>query len=143
NVSKFGPRLAGVGGFVNISQNAKKVVFLGSFTTGGLEVELTGDGIKILKEGAHKRFLNQIDQISFSGEFAMENQRKVLIITERAVFRLGSDGLILEEIAPGIDLRRDILDLMEFSPIMPQPPRLMDRRIFSEQAMGFSLQSDL
>jgi len=143
NVSKFGPRLAGVGGFVNISQNAKKVVFLGSFTTGGLEVELTGAGIKILKEGAHKRFLNQIDQISFSGEFAMENQRKVLIITERAVFRLGSDGLILEEIAPGIDLQRDILDLMEFSPIMPQPPRLMDRRIFSEQAMGFSLQSDL
>lgn len=140
NVSKFGPRLAGVGGFVNISQNAKKVVFLGSFTVGGLEVEIRESGLRITREGDHKRFLNSVDQISFSGEYAVENHKGVLIITERAVFSLGVAGLILEEIAPGIDLQRDIIKQMEFTPIISQTPRLMDKRIFVDQPMGLSLQ---
>lgn len=139
NVSKFGPRLAGVGGFVNISQNAKKVVFLGSFTANGLKLKITDAGLKVAKEGTYKRFLSKVEQVSFSGEYAVENQRQVLIITERAVFRLEARGLILQEIAPGIDLQRDILDQMEFSPAIPKTPSLMDTRIFTEKEMGFSL----
>lgn len=141
NVSKFGARLAGVGGFVNISQNAKKVIFLGSFTAGGLELEIADSGLKVAKEGIHKRFLSSIDQISFSGEYAVENHRRVLIVTERAVFSLEAAGLILDEIAPGIDMQSDILDQMEFAPAIPQTPRLMDTRIFTDRVMGFSLHS--
>ncbi|MCZ7554055.1 MAG: hypothetical protein M5U05_15980 [Anaerolineales bacterium] len=143
NVSQFGSRLAGVGGFVNISQNAKQVFFLGSFTAGGLELEISKSGLKITKEGEHKRFLRRIDQISFSGEYAVENQRRALIITERAVFSLEAGGLVLEEIAPGIDLQRDILDQMEFAPMIPKPPRLMDARIFMDRVMGFCFNSEI
>jgi len=137
NVSQFGSRLAGVGGFVNISQNAKQVFFLGSFTAGGLELEIGDSSLKITKEGEHKRFLRNIDQISFSGKYTVDNQRRVLIITERAVFSLEPAGLVLEEIAPGIDVQNDILDQMEFAPVISKSLRLMDARIFADQAMGF------
>jgi propionate CoA-transferase len=142
NVSKFGSRLAGVGGFVNISQNAKKVIFLGSFTAGGLELEIADSCLRIAKEGAHKRFLSSIDQISFSGEYAVETHRRVLIVTERAVFSLEATGLILDEIAPGIDIQSDILDQMEFAPVIHHSPRLMDARIFTDQVMRFFLHSN-
>lgn len=139
NVSKFGSRLAGVGGFVNISQNAKKVIFLGSFSIDGLEIKITDRGIEISSEGKIKRFVEAVEQISFSGDYAIENQKQVMFITERAVFQLAPEGVILMEIAPGIDLHKDILDQMEFMPVISKEIPYMDLRIFKSSRMGLSL----
>jgi propionate CoA-transferase len=142
NVSKFGARLAGVGGFVNISQNAKKVIFLGSFTAGGLQVEISEAGLNIVAEGSFRRFLGAVEQVSFSGQYAAENRKTVLFITERAVFTLGAEGLVLQEIAPGVDLQQDILAHMDFLPTIQQPLKLMDARIFQSSPMGLKLNPD-
>jgi len=136
NVSKFGSRLAGVGGFVNISQNAKKVVFLGTFTAGGLKTKITDEGIEIISEGKFKRFVEAVEQVSFSGDYAIEKRKQVIFITERAVFQLTPEGLILQEIAPGIDLQRDVLGQMEFEPILSKEIKLIDSRIFRKLRMG-------
>lgn len=136
NVSKFGPRIAGCGGFINITQNAKKVVFCGTFTAGGLKVS-TGDGkLTILQEGKAKKFLKNVEQITFSGKYAQRTKQPVLYITERAVFELKEDGFYLTEIAPGVDLKKDILDLMDFKPKMDKSPKLMDEKIFYDRPMG-------
>jgi propionate CoA-transferase len=141
NVSKFGSRLAGVGGFVNISQNSKKVVFLGSFTARGLKIKITDQCIEIISEGKFRRFVESVEQVSFSGEYAVENNKQVIFISERAVFRLDSQGLILQEIAPGIDLHKDIFGQMEFMPILSKDIRYMDLRIFKQSRMGLLLSS--
>jgi propionate CoA-transferase len=139
NVSRFGSRLAGVGGFVNISQSAKKLVFLGTFSAGDLEVEITASRLRVVREGTFRRFMPAVEQISFSGEYAVENHQPVLFVTERAVFDLGPEGLILKEIAPGVDLSRDILAQMDFTPAIAEPLKLMDARIFNEGRMGLTL----
>lgn len=118
NVSKFGSKLAGVGGFVNITQTARKVVFCGTMTAGGLVVELAGGTIRIVKEGAARKFVRQIEQISFSSRRARQLKQEVLYVTERAVFALTDEGLELVELAPGIDLQTQVLDMMEFRPII-------------------------
>jgi len=138
NVSKFGPKFAGAGGFINITQNAKKVFYLGTFTAGGLKVEVNDGKLVILTEGKVKKFVNEVEHKTFSGEYAVEVGQPVLYITERAVFELTQEGLILTEVAPGVDLQKDVLDLMEFKPIMKGQPKLMDSRIFTDSPMGIS-----
>ncbi|BDR63374.1 acyl CoA:acetate/3-ketoacid CoA transferase [Clostridium tetani] len=136
NVSKFGPRIAGCGGFINITQNSKKVFFCGTFTAGGLKVDIKDGKLNILQEGKAKKFINQVEQITFSGEYAQKTKQPVMYITERAVFELKSDGVYLTEIAPGVDLQKDILDLMDFKPKMEGESKLMDSRIFFDKPMG-------
>ncbi|BDR74655.1 acyl CoA:acetate/3-ketoacid CoA transferase [Clostridium tetani] len=136
NVSKFGPRIAGCGGFINITQNSKKVFFCGTFTASGLKVDIKDGKLNILQEGKAKKFINQVEQITFSGEYAQKTKQPVMYITERAVFELKSDGVYLTEIAPGVDLQKDILDLMDFKPKMEGEPKLMDSRIFFDKPMG-------
>ncbi len=139
NVSKFGPKLAGCGGFINISQNAKKVVYCGTFTAGGLKVEVKDGSIKILNEGRAKKFIENVEQITFSGEYAYEVGQPVIYITERAVFELNEKGIILTEIAPGVDLEKDIIAQMEFRPQIAEDLKIMDERIFRDEKMGLEI----
>jgi propionate CoA-transferase len=136
NVSKFGPRLAGAGGFINISQTAKKVVFVGTFTAGKLDVAVNKGALKIVTEGETKKFVAHVEHRTFSGEYAFKSKQIVLYITERCVFRLIESGLELIEIAPGIDLERDVLDLMDFRPAISPTLKIMDLRIFKDEPMG-------
>ena len=138
NVSKFGTRFAGAGGFINISQNAKKAVFVGTFTANGLSVAVEGGELRILREGSVKKFVKTVEHKTFSGDFANEVGQNVLFVTERAVFRLEREGLVLIEVAPGIDIEDDIFAQMEFRPILREKPRVMDPRIFAEGPMGIS-----
>jgi propionate CoA-transferase len=118
NVSKFGSRLAGAGGFVNITQTAKRLVFCGTFTAGGLEVAVTDGKLRIVAEGAARKFIERVEHLSFSARRSREIGQEVLYITERAAFRLTDDGLRLIEVAPGIDLESQVLALMDFRPII-------------------------
>lgn len=136
NVSRFGPRIAGCGGFINITQNAKKVFFCGTFTASGLEIEVRDEKLVIKKEGKVSKFIKAVEQITFSGKYAQEIKQPVVYITERAVFELKEDGLYLTEIAPGINLEKDILELMEFEPKLAKDLKLMDKRIFKPEPMN-------
>ena len=137
NVSRFGPRLAGAGGFINISQNARSVVFAGTFTAGGLEVAVEDGRLRIVSEGSKKKLVESVEQITFNGSLAAERGQSVLYVTERCVFRRVPEGLELTEIAPGIDIDRDVLAHMDFAPIV-RNVRLMDPRLFLPQLMGLA-----
>jgi len=135
NVSKLGKRITGSGGFIDISQNAKTMVFCGAFTNGDIELAVEGGRLAIVKDGATKKFRRHVEQVSFSGEYAAEKGQEVLYVTERAVFRLEDGGLMLTEIAPGIDLQKDVLDHMEFAPSIAADLKTMDAAIFKPERM--------
>lgn len=135
NVSKFGNRLAGAGGFINISQNAKRVVFVGTFSAGKQDIQIVDGQLKIKQDGDMCKFVELVEHRTFAGKLAAERQQPVLYVTERCVFQLTTEGLELIEIAPGVDLQRDILQRMAFMPIVREP-KLMDARLFAEETMG-------
>lgn len=134
NVSKFGPKIAGAGGFINISQNARKLVFAGTFTAGGLKVGIENGKVIIHQEGRVKKFVNRVEQITFNGKLAALKEKPVYYVTERCVFKLRYNGLELTEVAPGIDIERDILAHMDFEPIINKP-KPMAACIFAEAPM--------
>ena len=135
NASRFGRRLTGCGGFINISQNSHKVIFLSTFSSSGLEIEIADGKLRVLKEGKIFKFVDRVGQITFSGKYASQSHQDVFYITERCVFRLTNSGLELTEFAPGIDIERDILGKMPFTPMVREPVE-MDASIFRPEPMG-------
>lgn len=136
NVSKFNGRVTGPGGFMDLTQATKKLIFMGTFTAGQLREHCEGGKLIIDHEGRYKKFKKTVEQITFSGTYAAARNQDVLVVTERAVFCLTPDGLMLTEIAPGIDIERDIIAQMEFRPLMAADLKTMDARIFYPSAMG-------
>ncbi len=130
NVSKFSGRPVGCGGFVNITRSTRKLVFCGAFTAGGLEVRVADGRLAIDKEGSARKFVRQVEQVTFNGHDAALREQQVLFVTERAVFRLVPGGLELIEIAPGVDLQRDVLAHMDFEPAIAADLAEMDAGIF-------------
>jgi propionate CoA-transferase len=139
NVSRFGDRIIGPGGFINISQNAKTMVFSGTFTAGGLDIDWPEGRTRIVREGREKKFVRAVQQVTYSGALAARNGQRALYVTERAVFRRNESGrLELIELAPGVDLDRDIIAQMEFRPDVSSDLREMDARIFRPEPMGLA-----
>jgi propionate CoA-transferase len=138
NVHRFGARIAGAGGFIDISQSTHKIVFSGTMTAGDLKVEVKDGTVHILQEGKRKKFLKSIEQITFSSEFSKRTGQTVYFVTERCVFRLTDQGLMLIEIAPGIDLKTQVLGCMDFEPLVSPELKLMDARIFQNKPMGLA-----
>ncbi len=132
NVSKLGGATVGPGGFVDIAQNAKKVVFCGTFDTKGTQIE-TGDGqLRVKRHGTVRKFVAQVEQITFSGQAALQRGHEIMCITERAVFQLTPHGVVLTEVAPGVDAQSDVIARMGFAPLVPAEPRLMSAEFFSK-----------
>ena len=142
NVSRFADKIIGIGGFVNISQNAKKVVFSGTFTAGGLEVQCADGELRIVKEGKHPKFVSKVEQICYNARFAESQGRAAIFVTERAVLRAAEGGLEIIEIAPGIDLERDVLSHMGFKPKVSSQLKRMDRRLFCPEPMRLKADID-
>jgi len=136
NVSQFAGKTVGVGGFTNISQNTRTVVFCGAFTTGKSNIEIRDGALHILQDGTAKKFVRKVQQITFSGAYATETNQRVLFVTERCVFALRGGRLVLTEIAPGVDLERDILSRMEFRPGIAEHVKPMDPAFFREPPTG-------
>lgn len=132
NSSKTGRLLSGCGGAINISQNAKRVVFCGTFTAKGLKADVGNGKLRIINEGSIHKIVEHVDQITFSGDYAKKAGQPVLYVTERAVFKLTKEGLVLIEIAPGIDLEKDVLNQMDIKPIISSQLRLMNAEFFTE-----------
>jgi propionate CoA-transferase len=137
NVHAFEGRVRGPGGFPNISARTPKINFVGTLTAQGLELEIDG-GVRVVREGALKKFVPKVRQVSFNGRLARERGQEVRYITDRAVFALAEDGLVVTEIAPGIDLERDVLGQMGFRPRVAENVRQMDARVYAVGPMGLA-----
>jgi propionate CoA-transferase len=131
NVSKYGTAISGSGGFINITQSTQKVVFCGTFVYGGLEIEIENSSLIIKKEGSCRKFLQNVEQITFSGKYAIHHKQEIFYVTERAVFKLTPEGLMLIEIAPGVDIEKHILSQMDFMPAISSNLKEMDKNIFT------------
>ena len=138
NVHAFEGRVRGPGGFPNISTLTPRVNFVGTLTAQGLELGIGVDGVRVIREGSLPKFVPQVREISFNGRLARERRQRVRYVTDRAVFALEPDGLVLTEIAPGIDLGRDVLSQMGFGPRVADPLPLMDRRLYADGPMGLA-----
>jgi len=138
NISRFGDKIIGVGGFINISQNAKCVVFGGTLTAGDLDITWEDGRTVIRKEGRHRKFVPRLEQICYSAAMGRERGQVALFVTERAVFRVGADGLELIEIAPGLDAERDVIAHMGFRPRVARELGTMDARLFAPGLMGLA-----
>ena len=138
NVSRFADHIVGIGGFINISQFAKKVVFSGTFTAGGLAIDVKDGRLVIAREGKHSKFVEHIEQICYNARYATEQGRSAVFVTERAVFRAVDGQLELTEIAPGIDLEKDVLGRMAFRPRISKSLQPMDARLFAPGLMGLA-----
>ena len=136
--SRFGDRIIGVGGFINISQNAKCVVFAGTLTAGDLDIGWEGGKTVIRREGRHRKFVPKVEQICYSAEMGRARGQVALFVTERAVFRVGAEGLELIEIAPGLEVERDVIAHMAFRPGVARDLTVMDRRIFEPGRMNLA-----
>ena len=132
NSTKMGPRCTGAGGFIDITQNAKKIVFLGTFTASGAKYEFRDGKLNILQEGKIRKMVRKVAQLSFNGAMARAKGQEVLIVTERAAFELCKEGVKLTELAPGIDLQTQVLDRMDFRPIISEELKMMDTSLFTE-----------
>ena len=141
NISRFADKIVGIGGFINISQNARHVIFSGTFTAGGLEVACHDGGLAHRAGRPAPEFVDRIEHVSYSAPFAAQEGRTAVFVTERAVFRTVDGALELIEIAPGIDLEKDVLAHMGFRPRIASDLKRMDRRLFSQAPMG--LRGDL
>ncbi len=138
NISRFGGRLNGVGGFVNISQSAKRIIFCGTFTAQELEIEISDGKVVIRREGRTAKFIEHVEHMSFNAAFAAARGRQVMFITERAVLALEDGQLILKEVAPGIDIGRDILSQSQANIVVPDYVANMPTAIFYQQAMSIT-----
>jgi len=138
NVSRFGSQLPGCGGFINITQNAEKVVFCGTLTTDGLEIEAGGGELSIESEGSSTKFVDSVEQITFSGEYAVEIDQPIVYVTERAVFELTPEGLELTEVAPGIDVEADVIGPMGFEPIVADDLAEMSPALFADESLDLT-----
>lgn len=136
NVSKIGPKIIGSGGFINITQGTKKVVFCGEFSAAGGDIAVENGKLLVRAEGRVTKFVERVEQITFSGHMALEGGHEIIYVTERCVFELRPEGLVLTEIAPGLDLQADVLDRMGFSPSVSPDLKVMDARIFADAPMG-------
>ena len=138
NATKMGDRCTGAGGFIDITQTAKTVVFCATFTASGLEVSFENNRLNIVREGRIRKMVKRVGQVSFNGKLARESGQNVVFVTERAVFRLVPEGVDLVEAAPGVDVRKDVLDLMDFRPIVRGEPKLMDAGLFAQGKFGLA-----
>jgi propionate CoA-transferase len=136
NATRFGKRAPGAGGFIDITQNAKNVVFCSTFTAAGLEVEFNSGGVRIVKEGTVKKLVKQVQQISFNGQIACKKKQNVFFVTERAVFQWKPEGPVLIEIASGVDLEKDIIDQMEFRPLIAKELKIINPIIYKKEKFG-------
>lgn len=139
NVSKFGTRVTGPGGFINITQSTKKVIFIGTFTAKGLKEEIKDAKLIIENEGTEHKFVKKVEQITFSAKQARLNKQEILYVTERAVFKLDEKGITLIEIAPGVDIIKNIFNQMDFRPNVAEDLRLMDEKIFKSEKMNLKV----
>ena len=135
NASRFAGRISGCGGFINITQGSKKIVFLGTFNSGGLKTEIADGGLSIVEEGRFPKFVEAVSQLTFNGARAADDDKEVFYVTERCVFQLTAEGLALIEVAPGIDIDRDVLAQMPFAPIADRV-ETMERTLFEPALLG-------
>jgi propionate CoA-transferase len=136
NVARVGSVPIGPGGFIDISQKASTVAFCGTFRGGSLDIGISPAGIEIRREGRYPKFIERVEYVSFNAELALAEGRRAIYVTERAVFVLGPDGMELTEVAPGVDIERDVLGQLPFAPVIRKDPSTMDLRLFDAARMG-------